>query len=148
MQGLLKNTLDMMHCEKKLCENIYKKYWHKDYVAIQDFKECGIRPHLWIQNINGWLVKLVASFVLSNRDKNKFIHTIMNIKTPTLYASSLRKRIAKDGGLKVMKSHDFHVMMQDILPLCMHGLCEQVVGCQLCACAVFSKNYVQRFWTQ
>ncbi len=36
--------------------------------------------------------------------------------------SSLRKRIHKDGEMKGMKSHDYHVMMQEILPLCLQNL--------------------------
>jgi hypothetical protein len=88
-------------------------------VVREDLKECGIQPHLWIQNVDGWLVKHVASFVLLDHDKDKFIHTVMHIKTPIFYGTSLKKIITKDTNLKGMKSHDFHVMMQYILPLCM-----------------------------
>jgi len=35
--------------------------------------------------------------------------------------SSLRKKIHKDGEMKGMKSHDHHVMMQEILPLCLRN---------------------------
>jgi hypothetical protein len=38
-------------------------------------------------------------------------------------------------------------LQQSCLYAC-KGLCQHVVGCQLCACVVFSKNYVQNFWTQ
>jgi len=125
MQGLLiKNILDVIHYEKNLCENIFEIIFNtKDLMVVQeDFKECGIQPHLWLQNVDGWFIKHATSFVLSDHDKDKFTHTIINTKTPTLYASSLRKRIIMDGDLKGMKSHDFHVMMQDILLLCMQGL--------------------------
>jgi hypothetical protein len=59
---------------------------------------------------------------------------------PTQYVSSLKKKIHKDGDLKGMKSHDFHVMMQDILHLCMHDLMSK--GCRIaliCLCHVFKK---------
>jgi hypothetical protein len=42
--------------------------------------------------------------------------TIVNV---THYVFSLKKQVQKDEDLKGMKSHDFHVMIQDILPLCM-----------------------------
>jgi len=128
---LIKNNLDVMQCEKNLCENILKTiFGTKDFVVIQeDFKECGIRPHLWIQNVDGRLIKLAISFVPSDHNRDKFIHTIINIKTPTLYASSSRKRITKDGDLKGINSHDFHVMMHDILPLCMQRLMS--IGCRM-----------------
>lgn len=44
------------------------------------------------------------------------------MKTPTHYVFFFKKRVQKDGDLKGMKSHDFHVMMQDILPLCIKHL--------------------------
>ncbi len=92
----------MMHYKKNLCENILKIiFGAKDLMIVRkDFKECGIKPHLWIQNVNGQLVKPVVSFVLLIHDKDKFIHTIINIKTLTFYALSLRKRITWDGDLK------------------------------------------------
>jgi hypothetical protein len=31
----------------------------------------------------------------------------------------IEEKVHKDGDFKGMKSHDFHVMIQDILPLCM-----------------------------
>ncbi len=39
--------------------------------------------------------------MLSNHDKDKFIHNIINIKTPTLYSSSSRKKVTKDGDLRL-----------------------------------------------
>ncbi len=86
--------------------------------------------------------------MLSDHDKHKFIHTIMHIKTPTFYGTSSKKRITKDKDLKGMKSHDFHVMMQNICPYACGALCQQVVGCQLCAYVVFSTSYVARLWIQ
>jgi hypothetical protein len=80
-------------------------------VIWKAFKECGIWLHLWIQNVDDQFIKHATSFVLSDHNMDKFIHTIINIRTPTLYASSLRKRITRHGDLKGMKSHDFHVMM-------------------------------------
>ncbi len=53
----------------------------------------------------------------------------MNPKTFAHYVFSLRKKVHKDGDLKGMKSHDFHVMMQDILPLCMQHL--MFKGCRM-----------------
>ncbi len=77
---------------------------------------------------------------------------ILNLKTPTHYVFSLKKWIQKDGDLRGMKSHDFHVMMQDILPLCMKHLmakgCRMVIICfshmfkKLCAKIVDPKKNV------
>ena len=52
----------------------------------------------------------------------KFIDIIRNLKTSTNYAGQLAKCIASDGNLKGLKSHDYHVMMQQLLPLCVRTL--------------------------
>jgi hypothetical protein len=48
---LIRNTLDVMHCEKNFCELFLKTiFGTKDIQAIREYlKECGIRSHLWLQ---------------------------------------------------------------------------------------------------
>lgn len=51
MQDLVvRNTLDVMHYEKNMCENILKTIFGiKDMVVVQeDLKECKIQSHLWL----------------------------------------------------------------------------------------------------
>ncbi len=72
--------------------------------------------------------------------KERFLHIICVLKMPTQYVSSLKKKVHKDGDLKGMKSHDFHLMIQDILLLCMRDLMSK--GCRItliCLCHVFKK---------
>jgi hypothetical protein len=93
-----------------------------------------------VQNVVSAYIKLVASYVLTNLEKERFLHIIHVLKMPTHYVSSLKKRIVKDGDLKGVKSHDFHVMMQNILPLCMQELMSK--GCRITIihlCRVFQK---------
>jgi predicted secreted acid phosphatase len=59
--------------------------------------------------------------VLIDEEKERFIQIIETLKTTTHYVSSLKKR-SKDQDLKGMKSHDYHIMMQKILLLCMRHL--------------------------
>jgi hypothetical protein len=64
----------------------------------------------------------------------------MRLKTPTSYLFSLKWKVHVDGKLKGLKSHDYHVMMQQILLLCMQDL--MVKGCQMVIiqlCHVFMK---------
>jgi hypothetical protein len=111
----------------------------KDYVVVQeDLKECGIWPRLWLQPIVGAFFKPIVSYVLSNEEKDRFLQIITDMKTPTGYVSSLRKRISKDGDLKGMKSHDYHIMMHEILHVYMCHLMEK--GCKttiICLWRVF-----------
>jgi hypothetical protein len=106
---------------KNLCEIILKTIFSiKDIVAIQkNLKNCGIQSHLWVQHVVGAYIKPIASYVLTNLEKKRFFHIIHVLKMLTHYVSSLKKKVHKDGDFKGMKSHDFYVMMQDILLLCM-----------------------------
>jgi len=63
-----------MHCEKYLCENVLKIIFGvKDTLTIQkDFKDCGIQPHLWLQNVMNGFIKPIASYVLANEEKERF----------------------------------------------------------------------------
>jgi len=66
-------------------------------------------------------MKPMATRVLTYEEKERFVHIVANLKTPIKCVFSLKKRI-KDGDLKGMKSHDYHVMMQEILLLCIWHL--------------------------
>ncbi len=93
------------------CENVMKTiFGMKNIVAIwEDLKECNIWPHLWLQAsvVDHGFIKPVASYVLKNEEKERFIETL---KTPTHYVFSFKK-IIKGHDLKGMKSHDYHIMM-------------------------------------
>ena len=54
MQDLpLRHMLDLMHCEKNVCENILKTIMgEKDTAAVRlDMQQMGIRPQLWPQEV-------------------------------------------------------------------------------------------------
>ncbi len=58
-------------------------------------------------------------------DEKKFFSlTIKNLKTPSNYVRPLRRRAKKDGKLRGLKSYDYHIMMQHVLPLHFHILME------------------------
>jgi hypothetical protein len=67
---------------------------------------------LWLQVgvVDHGFTKPIASYVLKNEEKERFIQIIDILKTPTHYVSSLKK-IIKDHDLKGMKSHDYQIMM-------------------------------------
>jgi hypothetical protein len=131
-----------MHCENTLCENILKTiFGTKDIVVVQeDLKDCEVQSHLWVQNVVVIYINPIASYALIDQEKERFLHIIHVLKMPTYYVCSLKKIVHKDGDLKGMKSHDFHVMMHNILSLCMWDLMSK--GCRIaiiCLCHVFKK---------
>jgi hypothetical protein len=67
------------------------------------------------------MFKPATLYVLSDDNFKEFVKSIESLKTPTGYASALGKHIhsKKFGGLK---SHKYHVLMQQILPLALRDL--------------------------
>jgi hypothetical protein len=67
------------------------------------------------------MLKAHASYVLIAEELNIFLKRTGAIKLPTNYWSSLAKHMA-NRKLGSMKSHDYHMLMQQLLPLCMRRL--------------------------
>lgn len=127
MQSLaIRHVLDAMHCEKKLCENIVKTIWGlKDNLKVlMDLAEANIRPelHAISGGAEGTLLIPRAPYILSRAEKVVFTNIIRGLKTPSNYVGQLSQRITGDGELRGMKSHDYHILMQQILPLCLRTL--------------------------
>ena len=74
MQDLLiRHTLDVMHCEKNITENIMKTiFGEKDTLGARlDMKEAGIRKHLWpVQGVKpGSVILPRSSYVLTKEER-------------------------------------------------------------------------------
>jgi hypothetical protein len=51
---------------------------------------------------------------MTNEGNIVFLQTINKLKIPTNCATSLKSRVQKDEKLRGLKSHDYHIMMQQI----------------------------------
>ena len=70
-------------------------------------------------------------------DKQEFFHTLCSIKTPSHYVSTLHTRIT-NGRMRGLKSHDYHVLLQQILPVCLRNVGDEcVVGAVMQISRVF-----------
>jgi hypothetical protein len=92
--------------------------------ARRDLQRKGIRKHLWLlpnPRRGGKKLKPAAPYVLTDGDFHVFARTLELLKTPSGYSSNVGKHIQskKYGGLK---SHDYHVLMQQLMPLALRGL--------------------------
>ena len=133
-----------MHCKKNVCENILKTLMgEKDSAAVRlDMQRMGIRPHLWLEQGDPnqqrlWLPD--APYVLFVVDRREFMDTLRSIKTPSGYVSTLHSRIS-EGKLRGLKSHDYHVLMQQIMPVCLRNVGDaQVVGAIMRVSRIFQR---------
>jgi len=111
-----------MHCEKNITENIVKtSFGDKDSPAMRDDMQArNIRPHLHVRargRDNEKVYMPDATYVLSLEDKALVLRILKALKTPSHYVGALHTKISK-GKLNGFKSHNYHVLMQQILPLC------------------------------
>ena len=117
MQHLLdRHILDVMHCEKNLCENMLRTLMgmNDSPGSRVDAEDLGIREEIWLQpsqRQEGEYVMPHAPYMLKPNERKEFVAIISNIRTPTNYVGSIHKRLA-DGKLQYMKTHDYHVLMQ------------------------------------
>lgn len=84
-------------------------------------------------------------WLMPREERVGFLDTMAKLKLPTGYASGFKKHVIK-GKLASMKSHDYHVLFQQILPLCLqHRMTRepQVAIMRICKVfkLIFSKVY-------
>jgi hypothetical protein len=101
-----------------MCENILKTVLGaKDsYGNRQDMQELGIRNELWLgslENERDLFSVLKAPYILIRIERTTVLDIIKKLKTPLHYVGAIAKCI-EEGKLRYMKSHDFHVLMQQV----------------------------------
>lgn len=115
----VRNTVDVMHVERNISASVLRHiFGEKDTAATRkDMEQVGKFPNLWLQFPLGAsnYLKPPAPYVFTDSEKQEVMGLISQTRTPTGYASSFNKHLGEDklGGLK---SHDHHVLLQDLLP--------------------------------
>lgn len=121
-----------MHIEKNVCESLLRFLsGEKDTGSVRlDLEEKGIRPHLWLQphpNKANVLLKYQAPYVCTDVEWKIFLARLSSLRVPSNYAGAFKKHV-KDRKLgNCMKTHDYHVLMQQVLPLCIRGLMQKPI---------------------
>ncbi|XP_056688566.1 uncharacterized protein [Spinacia oleracea] len=126
--NLLRHNLDVMHIEKNVSENILgtllsmdkSRDSKDDRKALEKWR---IKPHLWLStNPNGSEYMPPASYSMSTEEKERFLNVLQKLKVPDGYGSNLSSCVnMKQRKLINLKSHDNHVLMQDILPIALRA---------------------------
>ena len=123
----MRHTLDVMHIEKNVAATTFGFLMgESDTIAMrQDMVEAGAMPelHLRQEGDSQRLFKPHAPYVLREDEKVKLLKAIHSCKTPTGHCGNFEKLVNMEKKkLQFMKSHDWHVLIQDILPACIRGL--------------------------
>ena len=122
----IRHLLDVMHIERNICESLLKLlFGAKDTAASRrDMEEEGFREHLWIRRgpmAGANYLKPPAPYVLKKEEQKIFMEQLAGISLPTGYCGPMKKHIIK-GKIGNIKSHDFHIFFQFILPVCLRHL--------------------------
>ncbi|KAK7349692.1 hypothetical protein VNO77_07266 [Canavalia gladiata] len=143
--NLLRHNLDVMHIEKNVCGNIIYTLLNdgsksKDHIfARRDLQSMGVRHDLWVDE-NGKYP--LAIYTLTNQGKKVFLKTLRNVIVPDGYSSNISRCIdAENLHLNgMLKSHDCHILMEQLLPLAMRAaLPNQVTSILNEFCSFFRK---------
>lgn len=125
----LRHNLDVMHLEKNVCENFIGTLLDilgktKDGLnARLDLVQLGDRENLHpIVDSEGKQSIPDAPFTMTRAQKEILCSVIQNLRTPDGYASNISRCVnMKDCTLNGLKSHDDHVLLQDILPVALRS---------------------------
>ncbi|XP_077246449.1 uncharacterized protein LOC143886385 [Tasmannia lanceolata] len=122
---LLRHNLDVMHIEKNVCDNVIGTLLNiegktKDTVKARlDLQEMKLRRTLHLMNNERNKTYLPpACFTMSPKEKEVLCNILKDVKVPDGYSSNISRRVnVRERKLSGLKSHDCHVLMQQLLPL-------------------------------
>jgi hypothetical protein len=120
---LIRHNLDVMHIEKNVSEMICAILLEMDKKREQksrlDLKDMNIRPELHpVEKENGASSLPRAAYVLSKIEKLNFCRLLKRVKVPDGYSANLSRCVQlRPPKISGLKSHDHHVLMQQLLPI-------------------------------
>ena len=124
---LICHVLDVIHYKRNIADNVLNTVLGmKDGPAVwNDMKESGCKKNLHIVEarapLTGFFVPS-APYVLTPDNKRRLIERLMSLKPPTGFMSNMKSKVDEDGTVHGLKSHDYHMLLQHILPLVLRGL--------------------------
>ncbi|KAK9212492.1 hypothetical protein WN943_001874 [Citrus x changshan-huyou] len=127
---LIRHQLDVMHIEKNVCKSIYGTLLNipgktKDGIKSRwDLKVLKIRQKLApdVKENNRTFLP-PACYTLTKEEKKRFCEVLKSIKVPVGYSSNIQNLVSmKDLKLQGLKSHDCHVLMQQLLPIALRSI--------------------------
>ncbi|XP_074265102.1 uncharacterized protein LOC141587520 [Silene latifolia] len=125
----IRHCLEVMHIEKNVCDNIINtllnvpnksKY---NTTARKDMMDMKIRPELAPQEEGVRIYLPSAAHTLSKKEKIEFCECLHGVKVPEGYSSNISSLVSmRDLRLNGLKSHDCHVLMQQLLAVAIRSI--------------------------
>ena len=101
-----------------------------NHEARKDLQKMGLRENLHpFTSNNGKIYLPPACHTMSHLKKTNFLKVIRVVRVPDGYALNVSRCIRlKESTIVGLKSHDSHILMQQIMPIALHGpLSDKVV---------------------
>jgi hypothetical protein len=140
----VRHCIDVMHVEKNVCDSVIGTLLNiqgktKDNAnARLDMVKLGIRQELAPKSDGKRTYLPPACYTLSKMEKKSFCECLSSIKVPHGYSSNVKSLVSKkDLKLVGLKSHDCHVLMQQLLPVAIRGILPKKVRVVLTRLCLF-----------
>ena len=144
----LRHNLDVIHIQKNICDRILGTLLNNEgktkdtFKARQDLEDMNIRKELHlIKRSDGKYVMPAACYTLSKAERQGFCEFLKSVKFLDGYASTISRCASiNDGKISGLKSHDCHVLLQQLLPIGIHGYLKKEVSDALIELGHFFKQ--------
>ncbi|KAL0552008.1 hypothetical protein IC582_011101 [Cucumis melo] len=125
----VRHCLDVMHIEKNVCMNILGTLLDipsksKDGLnARRDLVDLKLRPELASISSEKKIFIPPACYTLTKEEKRCVLKILSRIKVPEGYSSNIRNLVSMtDLKLNSLKSHDCHVLIQQLFPIAIRSV--------------------------
>lgn len=144
---LLRHNLDVMHIEKNVCDNIINTLLGTDKKSKDnlnsrlDLQALGIRSDLHPIEVEDKFYLPPAPYSMNSEEKKLFCKVLNGVKFPDGYASDIRRNVqVNEKKIIGLKSHDNHVILQQLLPLAVRRILPENVSAALIRVSNFFKQ--------
>ena len=124
----LRHNIDIMHVVKNVTESLTATLFNiksktKDtWKSRKDLMDQGLKKSLHLQPYGNSFIMHMACYHLTKDEKKKVLNFLTSLKFPDGFASNISRCVkGEEFRLSCMKSHDFYVFIQRVLPLSIRG---------------------------
>ncbi|KAG0573802.1 hypothetical protein KC19_VG210300 [Ceratodon purpureus] len=115
-----------MHVEKNIAVTLTGfLLGDDDTIAVRkDLQEQGVMEdlHLVRDKATNSYLKPQAPYVLRASEKQRVLQAIKNVRTPSGHCANFSKLVnLEKGKFQFMRSHDWHVLLEEVLPSTLRG---------------------------